>query len=45
MEYGCIGKKLGHSFSKDIHALLADYKYELAEIPEDSLSDFMKKAD
>lgn len=45
MEYGCIGKKLGHSFSKDIHALLADYKYELCEIPEDSLSDFMKKAD
>ena len=45
MEYGCIGKKLGHSFSKDIHALLADYKYELTEIPEDSLSDFMKNAD
>lgn len=45
MEYGCIGKKLGHSFSKEIHSLLADYAYELCEIPEDGLSDFMKKAD
>ncbi len=45
MEYGCIGKKLGHSFSKEIHSLLSDYKYELCEIPEDGLSAFMEKAD
>lgn len=45
MEYGCIGKKLGHSFSKDIHALLADYKYELKELTEDELDEFMKQHD
>lgn len=45
MEYGCIGKKLGHSFSKDIHALLADYKYELKELTEEELDEFMKRHD
>ena len=29
MEYGCIGEKLAHSFSKEIHNALADYQYEL----------------
>ena len=33
-KYGCIGKKLSHSFSKEIHALLADYEYELIELSE-----------
>ena len=28
-EYGLIGEKLGHSFSKDIHSLIADYEYNL----------------
>ena len=32
MEYGCIGEKLAHSFSKEIHARLADYQYELKEL-------------
>ena len=45
MEYGCIGKKLTHSFSKIIHNKLADYEYELCEIPEDGLADFMTRAD
>ena len=27
MEYGLIGEKLGHSFSKIIHEKLADYTY------------------
>ncbi len=45
MEYGCIGKKLGHSFSKEIHNALTDYTYELCEIPEDKLDEFMKKRD
>lgn len=45
MEYGCIGEKLGHSFSKEIHTKLADYKYELCEIPSDKLEEFMKKAE
>ena len=41
MEYGCIGEKLKHSFSKEIHALLTDYNYEIKEIPKDSLREFM----
>lgn len=45
MEYGCIGKKLTHSFSKIIHNKLADYEYELCEIPENELADFMTRAD
>lgn len=45
MEYGCIGEKLSHSFSKIIHNKLCDYDYELKEISRDELDDFMKKAD
>ena len=45
MEYGCIGEKLSHSFSKIIHSQLADYDYELCEIPKDGLDSFMRKAD
>lgn len=41
MEYGCIGKKLSHSFSKEIHAKLFDYKYDLVELTEDELKVFM----
>ena len=29
MEYGLIGGKLGHSYSKTIHELLCGYSYEL----------------
>ncbi len=39
-KYGCIGKKLTHSFSKEIHALLADYEYELIELSEDEIAQF-----
>lgn len=42
MKYGCIAERLGHSFSREIHALLADYEYELKEIPRDGLDEFMK---
>ena len=31
MEYGLIGEKLGHSYSKQIHAEFADYHYELLD--------------
>ncbi len=44
-KYGCIGKKLAHSFSKEIHARLADYDYELIELAEDALGDFLIKRD
>ncbi|MBQ9735791.1 MAG: shikimate dehydrogenase [Clostridia bacterium] len=43
MEYGLIGEKLGHSFSKEIHTLLADYDYTLCEIPKGDLDDFLTK--
>lgn len=45
MEYGCIGEKLGHSFSKIIHNELADYDYELCEIAPGNIPEFMEKAD
>lgn len=32
MEYGLIGARLGHSFSREIHGLLADYEYTLCEL-------------
>ena len=42
-EYGCIGESLKHSFSKEIHNALADYKYEIIEIPRDALDKFAKE--
>lgn len=45
MEYGCIGKKLPHSFSKIIHEKIGDYSYELCELTEDELPDFMMNKD
>ena len=45
MEYGCIGEKLTHSFSKIIHSKIADYNYELKEIEAKNLDAFMKTAD
>ena len=43
MEYGLIGKKLGHSFSKEIHESIAEYKYELVELTEEEFTSFMEK--
>ena len=45
MEYGLIGRKLGHSFSKTVHNLIGNYNYELKEIEPDNLKDFMLKKD
>ncbi len=42
MIYGCIGEKLGHSFSVDIHHKLFDYSYELKELRPDELPAFMQ---
>ncbi len=41
MEYGCIGEKLGHSFSKIIHNKLYHADYELKEIPKEALRIFL----
>lgn len=45
MEYGLIGEKLGHSFSKTVHNELADYNYELKEIKKQDLDLFLKTKD
>ena len=45
MEYGLIGERLGHSFSKEIHEMLGRYKYELKEIPRDEVDAFLRKKD
>ena len=42
-KYGCIGKKLTHSFSKEIHACLADYTYDLIELGEEEIPAFFEK--
>lgn len=43
MEYGLIGEKLGHSYSKDIHEMLADYTYDLCPLSKEEFKDFMIK--
>lgn len=45
MKYACIGEHLRHSFSKEVHNALADYEYEILEIPKTKLDSFMKERD
>ncbi|MCQ2506341.1 MAG: shikimate dehydrogenase [Lachnospiraceae bacterium] len=45
MEYGLIGEKLGHSYSKQIHASIADYNFEIKEIAREDIDAFMKAKD
>ena len=42
MRAGLIGEKLGHSFSPQIHAALADYSYDLVELEKSALGDFLR---
>ena len=42
MKYGCIGERLSHSFSREIHTALSDHEYELKEITRDELSAFLE---
>ncbi|MCR4911044.1 MAG: shikimate dehydrogenase [Bacilli bacterium] len=42
MEYGLIGEKLGHSFSKEIHEKVAGYKYDLVELKKEELPEFLR---
>ena len=41
MEYGLIGEKLPHSFSKEIHEKLGYYQYSLEELKREELKDFI----
>lgn len=45
MRYGLIGEKLGHSYSKIIHELLAEYTYDLIPLTKEEFKDFMQKKD
>ena len=45
MKYGVIGEHLKHSFSKDIHEKIADYKYDICEIEPEKLDDFIKSGE
>ena len=45
MNYGCIGERLCHSFSKEVHNRLFDYDYILREIQRDDLDEFMRAKD
>ena len=45
MQYGLIGNPLGHSFSPPIHHALADYAYDLFELPEEEIAAFIRRPD
>lgn len=45
MEYGLIGERLGHSYSKIIHEMLCDYTYDLCPLAPDQVEDFMRRHD
>lgn len=40
-KFGLLGRTLKHSYSKKIHALLADYNYDLYEVEPSGLSNFV----
>lgn len=45
LKCGLLGKKLGHSYSPQIHELLADYEYLLYERAPEEVEDFIKNGD
>ncbi len=45
MKCGLLGRKLGHSYSPQIHRYLGDYTYELFEREEDELDGFFRELD
>ena len=45
MRCGLIGRRLGHSYSCQIHRALADYSYELWELEPEELAGFLEKRD
>ena len=45
MKCGLLGRKLGHSYSPQIHGLLGDYSYELFEKEPEELASFLRDGD
>lgn len=41
--YGLIGRKLGHSYSPQIHSFLGDYEYNIYEMEEEGVKTFLEK--
>lgn len=45
MKCGLIGRKLGHSYSCQIHHAIANYSYDLWELEPEQLAPFLQKGD
>lgn len=45
MKSGLLGRKLGHSYSPQIHALMGSYSYELFEKEPEEVADFVRNGD
>lgn len=45
MRCGLLGKKLGHSYSPQIHACLGNYSYDLFEKSPEELEEFLRSGD
>ncbi|MCI7725701.1 MAG: shikimate kinase [Clostridiales bacterium] len=45
MKCGLLGRKLGHSYSPQIHGLLGDYSYQLFEKEPEQLASFLREGD
>jgi len=45
MQCGLLGRRLGHSYSPQIHSALADYSYSLFEKEPEELENFLKYGD
>lgn len=45
MKCGLLGRKLGHSYSPQIHGCFADYSYELFEKEPEALEEFLRHGD
>ena len=45
MRFGLLGRKLGHSYSPQIHNLLGGYPYELFEREPEDVEDFLKNGE
>ena len=45
MKFGLIAASLGHSFSRELHAMIDDYDYVLRELTQEELPDFLAQRD
>ena len=45
MKCGLLGRRLGHSYSPQIHAMLGSYPYALFEKEPEEIEDFLKSGD